>query len=169
MNRVPTRSTVPARAPLAALALLLVGVSLSACEDDNHKPGHSSSRRAAMAMVNNPAPGQGPLAPMLAGPPEPQSGEGMEVAQSALSSGTGGALVLYDTTGPYGWLGELYATATVNLASHFGSWTAKPVASYAAGDMSAYTATIYIGSTYDEPLPRAWRSLELRHKSWIAC
>src|SRR3954466_14399009 len=28
-------------------------------------------------------------------------------------------LVLYDTTGPYGHLGELYAMGTVNLVSHF--------------------------------------------------
>ena len=69
---------------------------------------------------------------------------------------TKSTLVLYDTTGPYGWLGELYATATVNLASHFGSWTAKPVSTYAAGEISAYTATVYIGSTYDEPLPQAF-------------
>ena len=68
------------------------------------------------------------------------------------------ALVLYDTTGPYGWLGETYATMTANLASHFGTWTAKPVASYAAGEVNNYTATIYIGSTYDEPLPAAFLS-----------
>src|SRR3954469_20788537 len=30
-------------------------------------------------------------------------------------------LVLYDTTGPYGFLGELYAMATANLAGHFGT------------------------------------------------
>lgn len=63
------------------------------------------------------------------------------------------ALVLYDTTGPYGWLGEMYATATANLSSQFGAWTAKPVSTYSAGDIDRYTATIYIGSTYDEPLP----------------
>jgi uncharacterized protein YdaL len=65
-------------------------------------------------------------------------------------------LVLYDTTGSYGWLGELYATYAGNLASHFGSWRAEPVASYKAGQISQYTATIYIGSTYDEPLPNAF-------------
>jgi uncharacterized protein YdaL len=66
------------------------------------------------------------------------------------------ALVLYDTTGPFGWLGQTYGTMVANLASHFGSWTAKPVASYAAGDVDGFTATIYIGSTYDEPLPAAF-------------
>ena len=65
-------------------------------------------------------------------------------------------LILYDSTGPYAWLGQAYATMTANLASQFGSWTAKPVARYAAGEIERYTATIYIGSTYDEPLPAAF-------------
>jgi uncharacterized protein YdaL len=65
-------------------------------------------------------------------------------------------LVLYDTTGPWGWLGELYAMYGSNLVSHFGSWTAKPVASYSAGELAGYTAVLYLGSTYDEPLPAAF-------------
>jgi uncharacterized protein YdaL len=65
-------------------------------------------------------------------------------------------LILYDTTGQWGWLGELYAIMSANLASHFGSWTAMPVASYTSGALKQYTATIYIGSTYDEPLPTAF-------------
>jgi uncharacterized protein YdaL len=82
------------------------------------------------------------------------------VTQGAGAPGNVGAktLVLYDTTGPYGWLGELYAMTTANLASHFGSWTSEPVAQYQAGQISQYTATIYIGSTYDEPLPAAFLS-----------
>src|SRR6266481_4570216 len=39
-------------------------------------------------------------------------------------------LVLYDTTGPWGWLGEIYAAMAGNLASHFGAWVAMPVVSY---------------------------------------
>lgn len=62
-------------------------------------------------------------------------------------------LILYDTTGPWGFLGELYAQMTANLASHFGTWLAHPVSAYTAGEMSNYSAVIYIGSTYDEPLP----------------
>jgi uncharacterized protein YdaL len=65
-------------------------------------------------------------------------------------------LVLYDTTGQWGWLGELYGIMTANLASHFGSWTAMPVASYTSGALKQYSAAIYIGSTYDEPLPTAF-------------
>jgi uncharacterized protein YdaL len=58
------------------------------------------------------------------------------------------ALVLYDTTGPYGFLGELYAMMTANLAGHFGTVTTEPVSSYTAGQVERYTATVYIGSTY---------------------
>ncbi|GAA3932571.1 DUF2334 domain-containing protein [Actinoplanes auranticolor] len=76
--------------------------------------------------------------------------------KAAPGGGTAKTLVLYDTTGDYGWMGEVYATQTANLSSHFGSWTAAPVANYRAGDLSAYTAVIYLGSTYDEPLPAAF-------------
>jgi uncharacterized protein YdaL len=65
-------------------------------------------------------------------------------------------LVLYDTTGQWGWLGELYAIMTANLASHFGSWTAMPVVSYQSGQLKQYTAAVYIGSTYGEPVPNAF-------------
>ncbi|MCI3270424.1 DUF2334 domain-containing protein [Streptomyces cylindrosporus] len=57
-------------------------------------------------------------------------------------------LVLYDTAGPYGQLGELYAMATANLAGHFGTVTAKPVQQYTAGMIDSYSAVIYLGSTY---------------------
>jgi uncharacterized protein YdaL len=76
--------------------------------------------------------------------------------KAAPGGGTAKTLVLYDTSGEYGWLGEVYATQTANLSSHFGSWTAKPVANYVAGDLTAFTAVIYVGSTYDEPLPTAF-------------
>lgn len=65
-------------------------------------------------------------------------------------------LVLYDTSGAFGHLGELYAMQTANLVSHFGTWKAEPVSAYTAGKMSAYKAVVYIGSTYDEPLPQAF-------------
>jgi uncharacterized protein YdaL len=58
------------------------------------------------------------------------------------------ALVLYDTAGPYGQLGELYAMAAANLAGHFGTVTAKPVQQYTAGMINTYTSVVYIGSTY---------------------
>jgi uncharacterized protein YdaL len=68
------------------------------------------------------------------------------------------ALVLYDTTNTFGWLGELYATGAYNLCSHFGTVTAKPISSYLAGEINNYTAVIYQGSTYNEPLPVAFKN-----------
>ena len=47
-------------------------------------------------------------------------------------------------------------TMSANLASHFGSWTAMPVASYQTGQLKQYSAAIYVGSTYGEPLPTAF-------------
>jgi uncharacterized protein YdaL len=64
--------------------------------------------------------------------------------------------VLYDTGGLYGWLGESYAVMAGNLVSHNSAWTMHPVRAYQAGEMSGYTSVIYIGSTYDEPLPNAF-------------
>ncbi len=43
-------------------------------------------------------------------------------------------LVLYDSTGPYAWLGDIYAVQTANLAGHFGTVTRKKVTAYAKGD-----------------------------------
>jgi uncharacterized protein YdaL len=92
----------------------------------------------------------GPLAvPSPAG--APFSGTGLPGSGTQTST-----LVLYDTTGPWGWLGEIYATMAGNLASHFGTWVAMPVVSYAAGTLQQYSACIYIGSTYGEPLPAAF-------------
>ena len=68
----------------------------------------------------------------------------------------GGTLVVYDTTSAYGWLGELYATGADNLAGHFGAVTAEPIVNYTAGQLNSYNAVVYIGSTYDEPIPTAF-------------
>ena len=65
-------------------------------------------------------------------------------------------LVLYDRSGKWGWLGEIYATMAANLVSHFGRWTAAPVGSYEAGDLDGYSAVVYIGSAYGEKLPTAF-------------
>ena len=78
------------------------------------------------------------------------------VADAQATAASARTLVLYDTSGAWGWLGELYATMTANLTSQFGAWTAKPVTAYTAGEVNQYTATIYVGSTYDEPLPAAF-------------
>lgn len=84
-----------------------------------------------------------------------QSGT-QEVDGAGASASSANTLVLYDTTGTWGWLGELYAMYGANLVSHFGAWTAKPVVDYTAGELEGYSAVLYIGSTYDEPLPTAF-------------
>jgi uncharacterized protein YdaL len=72
------------------------------------------------------------------------------------ASGSATTLVLYDTTNTWGWLGELYAIGAGNLATHFGTVTAEPVVDYVSGQVNSYTATIYIGSTYNEPIPQTF-------------
>jgi uncharacterized protein YdaL len=58
------------------------------------------------------------------------------------------ALVLYDNTGGYAFLGEQNAIGLANLAGHFGTVTTEPVSAYTAGQMESFTATLYVGSTY---------------------
>lgn len=70
--------------------------------------------------------------------------------------GTAHTLVLYDTDADTGNIGELYAAGYGTLASHFGTWQAAPVANYKSGDSKAYSALIYIGSSYDQQLPTAF-------------
>jgi uncharacterized protein YdaL len=65
-------------------------------------------------------------------------------------------LVVYDSTGDWGWLGEAYAVQTGNLVSHGSPYVMHPVGSYTAGEMAGYTGVVYLGSTYDEPLPVAF-------------
>jgi len=66
----------------------------------------------------------------------------------------GSVLVLYDTGGPYGNVGEAHALLLTNLLGHFANQiaiVAKPVTTYMAGDIHQQLATFYVGSTYDEP------------------
>ena len=70
--------------------------------------------------------------------------------------GAATTLVLYDNSGTYGYLGSMYALAAGNLATHFGQVTAEPVTDYQAGQVNDFTATIYIGSTYNEAIPTSF-------------
>src|SRR5688572_30706623 len=64
-------------------------------------------------------------------------------------------LILFDDSGPYAELGELYATGAAVLVSHFARWRMLPASQYRAGDLLARRAAVYIGTTYDAPLPDA--------------
>lgn len=61
-------------------------------------------------------------------------------------------LVLHDSGGPYGGLGAEYALMVRNLLGHFPvAVQTKAVSAYEAGDLGRFSATFYVGSTYDEP------------------
>jgi uncharacterized protein YdaL len=86
------------------------------------------------------------------------------------STGSARTLVVYDGSGEWGHLGELYATMIANLTGHFGTYTATPVNKYTAGQMSNYTGVVYVGSTWDEALPVAFLDDVLAGKTpvmWI--
>lgn len=144
----------PALVSAAVLSAAFVVAAPSAAEPSAPAGGHAISQQQLL-----PAPGK----PRSAQPQEAlvTPATSTTTAQSQARSGTGlsssaKTLVLYDTTGPYAWLGEAYATQATNLASHFGGWTAHPVGEYTAGELSGYSAVVYVGSTYDEPLPTAF-------------
>ena len=133
-----------------------------------HGPGHGDSRRpwiplavvaAIAALVLLPVSRQltresaPDLRPLEFGqlPPPPRIAPS-DTAPAESSPDTR-ALILYDVSGAWGWLGGLYATLTANLAGHFGTWTAKPAADYERGELERYNALVYVGSTYGERLP----------------
>ncbi|MEJ8839655.1 DUF2334 domain-containing protein [Ramlibacter sp. AN1133] len=69
------------------------------------------------------------------------------------------ALVLYDLTSGTPWdkLGFAYAIMLRNLLGHFQAQVdVVPVQQYTAGSVENYTATFYMGSAYDNPLPAAF-------------
>ncbi len=84
------------------------------------------------------------------------SGLGGLTPASASQPGDGEVLILYDTTGEWDQLGELYAIQTANLVGRFTTSTGKPVGDYRAGDMDGRAGVVYIGSKFDEPLPPAF-------------
>lgn len=89
---------------------------------------------------------------------------GEQVAFSPRFGGTGDAetLVLYDSTGPFAAEGESHGIAAANLATHFGQVETRTVVDYTAGLMDDFDAVIYVGSTYDEPLPTSFLGDVLR-------
>jgi uncharacterized protein YdaL len=83
------------------------------------------------------------------------SGAGMTAAKIR-------ALVLYG--GAPGVVGstELSATKLVNLISHFGGWTARPVGTYRTGEMAAYDAVFYVDGPAGAAPPPAFLDDVLR-------
>src|SRR5438445_8041479 len=85
-----------------------------------HGKARKPAKHRADALVAR-DPSSGPVGAATAAPLVTQTAAAVG---AGVSSGVSSALVLYDSTGPYGWLGELYGVMAVNLAGHFGSWTA---------------------------------------------
>jgi uncharacterized protein YdaL len=146
------------RLSVAVLLLLLIIAALPASAapkpDKPTKPSEAPVVDTTDPDVSGPTEGDVP-AGAIGGPGAVTAG-GVTRGAGVSGATTGSALILYDSSGEWGWLGEMYATMTANLASQFGSWTAKPVSLYQAGDVDRHTATIYVGSTYDEPLSEAF-------------
>ena len=162
----------------AAAASLIVGPSLVTASGAvaNGASSHATAHQTPSEIAHSSTALRGPARP-LSTHPKVRSGyvaptasssvladagasstfESAAAPASARTWGPAGAttstLVLYDTTNTYGWLGELYAMAAGNLASHFGRITAEPVVDYQAGQLNDFSAAIYLGSTYNEPIP----------------
>jgi uncharacterized protein YdaL len=64
-------------------------------------------------------------------------------------------LVLYGSTGAWGYLGEIYALFTANLAGRWADYDAMPAVAYRPGGIERHALTVYIGSTFGETLPKA--------------
>ena len=68
------------------------------------------------------------------------------------------ALILYDSSGDYGWIGSLYAYQIGNLLNHFGvGVTRQAVEKYKSGQLGIYSCGFYVGSNYGNALPAAFK------------
>ena len=161
------------RVALLTAAALVLGVATAgpaqalAPTRSGHRPVGAAGSGTGTALPQLPAPPAPPTRPkqpkdyvaphkLAPGSVTPKLISTPANAKTWGPQGSASTLVLYDSTGQYGWLGELYATGAGNLATHFGRVTAEPVVDYRAGQLAAYSATVYLGSTYDEPLPQAF-------------
>lgn len=85
--------------------------------------------------------------------PEPGvlSGEGAPTAEGDRRR----TLVLYDGV-KHDWSARVSAQQAADLASHFGSWTVKPVSEYKAREAGRYSAVLYMGSSSAPRLPASF-------------
>jgi len=69
------------------------------------------------------------------------------------------ALVLYDSTGEWGWIGDLYSYQIGNLLSHFGvTVTRQGIELYSKGELATYNCAIYLGTTYYNTIPANFKT-----------
>ncbi len=86
---------------------------------------------------------------------------GMEFPASAVQapsapSGTASSLVLFDDTGEYQQMSQLYGTLAAALGSHFGTPQVHGVSTYAPGEMDTHRGVVYLGTNADQVLPSAF-------------
>lgn len=143
-TQLPRRTLIAAG---AAAALLLGGAAFVGSRDAR---GATTTGATTTSATARPAATGTPAPTALSGA---LGTSGRAAGRAVPGGGTARTLIVYDNSGEWGYLGEVYAAQVANLASRFGAWTAHPVGSYTAGEVAGYTAMIYIGSTYDEPLP----------------
>ncbi|HEY3129969.1 MAG TPA: DUF2334 domain-containing protein [Acidobacteriota bacterium] len=69
----------------------------------------------------------------------------------------GRVLILYDSTGQFGWVGQVDALYLANLIGHF-QLTAQitPVEKYSQGQMEDFRAVFYLGSVWNNDLPNVF-------------
>ncbi len=96
-----------------------------------------------------------------------RGGEHAAPSASASTSAPTHVLVLYDTSGQWGFLGDEYLTDLNRMTGHLGAYVAHPVTGYQAGELNRYRAVIYLGSTYDEPVPTAFLDDVLKTKKQV--
>jgi len=78
-------------------------------------------------------------------------------AQNLTAANANSVLILYDSTGQYGWIGEIHSKLLANLLGHFSCpFQIAPVEGYHAGNISQFKAAFYLGSVYNNPLPAAF-------------
>ena len=81
----------------------------------------------------------------------------LSVAAATKPKPTDDVLVLYDSSGQYGWVGEMNARFLVNLLGHFPqTYQMMPVERYVPGDALRFRAIFYLGDNYNNPLPIAF-------------
>lgn len=66
-------------------------------------------------------------------------------------------LILHDSSGDFGWIGEINSILLGNLLGHFPlSWQKSPVETYQPGDIDRFRMVFYLGTTFDNALPQAF-------------
>lgn len=108
-------------------------------DDPDGRPDPDDSTPGAQA------PRQGDGGPPLGPPPD--------IAAGATASSV---LVLHDSTGPYGHVGSQMAIGVANLLGGHVEVTVQPVVDYVTGLLGAHDGLVYLGGTFDEPLPAAF-------------